>query len=371
MEALRLVPYKAEEAGQFAFYRMPKALFTDPKYRELSDSAKILYGLMLDRMSLSVSHNWLDEDGNVFIRYSYTSITKDLNCGTEKASRLLNELEEIGLIVRRSAAGKASIFYVMNFLKETALKTEAVIPPDPTPSEIEEEESALESTSETEAVVNGRDIDLTLEECETTPVTGLSRDRSTFLTSSINEVASPDPFGNRKGTSSEIEEPPLRKPKTNKTEVNKTDWSKNPIYPSPVCLQSRQMDGSNADTGSVNRRAMQYRQLIRDNLDYDIMMSDRHWTDRDLYDQIFELMCDVVCVPSETVRIAGRDIPYELVKSRFLKLTSSHVQYVIGCLQKNTTKVSNIRAYLLTALYNAPTTMDSYYRAEVNHDMYG
>ena len=116
---------------------------------------------------------------------------------------------------------------------------------------------------------------------------------------------------------------------------------------------------------------MQYRQLIRDNLDYDIMMSDRHWTDRDLYDQIFELMCDVVCVPSETVRIAGRDIPYELVKSRFLKLTSSHVQYVIGCLQKNTTKVSNIRAYLLTALYNAPTTMDSYYRAEVNHDMWG
>jgi hypothetical protein len=371
MEALRLAPYKADEAGQFAFYRMPKVLFTDPKYRELSDSAKILYGLMLDRMSLSVSHNWLDEDGNVFIRYSYASITKDLNCGTEKASRLLNELEEIGLIVRRSAAGKASIFYVMNFMKETPSGTEEVLPPEPTPSEIEEEESAPETTSESEEVVNGRNIDLTLEERKTTPVPGLLRDRSTFPTSSINEVADPDLFGNRKGTPSEIEEPPLRKPKTNKTEVNKTDLSKNLIYPSLVSSQSRQMDGSNADTDSVNRRALQYRQLIRDNLDYDIMMSDRHWADRDLYDQIFELMCDVVCVPAATVRIAGRDVPYELVKSRFLKLHSGHVQYVIDCLQKNTTKISNIRAYLLTALYNAPTTMDSYYRAEVNHDMWG
>jgi len=72
-----------------------------------------------------------------------------------------------------------------------------------------------------------------------------------------------------------------------------------------------------------------------------------------------------------TIRIAGEDYPYNLVKSKFLKLNSTHLEYVIGCMKNNTTKVSNIKAYLTTALYNAPNTINHYYTAEVNHDMYG
>ena len=86
---------------------------------------------------------------------------------------------------------------------------------------------------------------------------------------------------------------------------------------------------------------------------------------------IFQLICEVVCVPAETVRIGGKDYPYALVKSRFLKLNSSHLEYVINCMEKNTSKVANIKAYLITALYNAPSTMRSFYTAEVNHDLYG
>lgn len=81
-------------------------------------------------------------------------------------------------------------------------------------------------------------------------------------------------------------------------------------------------------------------------------------------------MLEAVCTRRPSVRIAGDDIPAAVVKSRFLKLESSHIEYVFECMDKNTTAIANIRTYVLTALYNAPTTIDSYYRAAVNHDLY-
>ena len=111
--------------------------------------------------------------------------------------------------------------------------------------------------------------------------------------------------------------------------------------------------------------------LIKENLSYDFHMEYDQNNDRKIYDELFQIICDIVCVKRKTVKIAGEDYPYSLVKSKFLKLNSSHLQYVMGCMKKNTTKVSNIKAYLITALYNAPNTMSHYYTAEVNHDMYG
>lgn len=93
--------------------------------------------------------------------------------------------------------------------------------------------------------------------------------------------------------------------------------------------------------------------------------------DRELYDELFEIICEVVCVKHKTVRIGGDDYPYELVKSKFLKLNSSHLNYVIGCMKNTTTKITNIKAYMVTTLYNAPSTINHYYQQEVQHDMYG
>ena len=90
-----------------------------------------------------------------------------------------------------------------------------------------------------------------------------------------------------------------------------------------------------------------------------------------MYEEIYETVCDVVCVKRRAIRINGEDYPYELVKSRFLKLNSSHVAYVMDCMKNTDTKITNIRAYLITALYNAPSTMNHYYQQEVQHDMYG
>lgn len=94
------------------------------------------------------------------------------------------------------------------------------------------------------------------------------------------------------------------------------------------------------------------------------------WQERELYEELFDVICEVVCVKRKIIRIAGEDYPYELVKSKFLKLNSGHLEYVIGCMHDTTTKITNIKAYMITALYNAPSTMNHYYQQEVNHDMY-
>ena len=111
-----------------------------------------------------------------------------------------------------------------------------------------------------------------------------------------------------------------------------------------------------------------YREIIHENVEYNFLVQ-RYGAQR--MDETVELMLEVVLSKRPFIRIAGDDFPREVVKSRFLKINSGHLEYVFDCIDRNTTKVGNIKAYLLAALYNAPATMDSYYRAEVNHDLYG
>ena len=108
------------------------------------------------------------------------------------------------------------------------------------------------------------------------------------------------------------------------------------------------------------RERENYRELILENIEYDYLIRN-HPLDRDRLDELVELMVDTVCSHRETIRIAGDDYPAEGVKSRFLKLDSSHIEYVLDRMRENTTYVRNIKKYLLTALYNAPATIGSYY----------
>ncbi len=114
-----------------------------------------------------------------------------------------------------------------------------------------------------------------------------------------------------------------------------------------------------------------YIELIKENIEYEHHMKYDEPQDKELYEELFEVICEVVCVKRKTVRIAGEDYPYELVKSKYLKLNSGHLLYVIGCMKDTATKINNIKAYMVTALYNAPSTMNHYYQQEVQHDMYG
>ena len=111
-----------------------------------------------------------------------------------------------------------------------------------------------------------------------------------------------------------------------------------------------------------------YRELILENIDYDVLASDPR-VDREQLDEIVDLVQETVCSTRSRIRVAGNDYPAEVVRAKLLKLNSEHIRFVMDCLKQNTTRIRKIRQYLLTALFNAPSTMASYYAALVAHDM--
>ncbi len=162
--------------------------------------------------------------------------------------------------------------------------------------------------------------------------------------------------------------PQLNKDKSNpdksKKDLSSTEGS-NPVQSIPQTPRSSDRKGRDR-----MREREGYRELILENIEYDCLIQN-HRLDRDRLDELVELMVDTVCSNREMIRIAGDDYPAEVVKSRFLKLNSSHIEYVLDRMRENTTYVRNIKKYLLAALYNAPATIDSYYTSLVSHDMYG
>ena len=137
-------------------------------------------------------------------------------------------------------------------------------------------------------------------------------------------------------------------------------------FPSPrVREYGTERNGTEAD----NNKAFEiYREIIQENIEYPFML-ERYQYDHDTINGIVDLILETVCTARKTIRIAGDDYPAELVKSKFLKLNSSHIEFVIDCMKKNTTEIRSIKKYMLAVLFNAPSTIDPYYTALVAHDM--
>ena len=111
-----------------------------------------------------------------------------------------------------------------------------------------------------------------------------------------------------------------------------------------------------------------YEEIIKDNIEYDILLQDMKF-DHDRLNEIVDIILETLCTSRKKIRIAGDDYPAELVKSKFMKLNSEHIRFVLDCMQENTTKIRNIKQYLKAVLFNAPSTIDSYYTSLVAHDM--
>ena len=341
-EPLKFDYYYGVEAEQFSFYRVPRLLIKDERFRGLSSDAKLLYGLMLDRMSLSMKNGWLDDENRAYIIYTIDNIREDLGCSKEKAVKVLAELDAskgIGLIEKiRRGLGKPDIIYVKNFV-------------------IQDEGRKEPLNADVSAEVGKTDFKR------------LEKPTSRSQENRLQEVGKTDFSRSEKLTSrgrenqlQEVGESDPNYTNYNQIEKNYTDMS----YTNPI----NQSTGK-ADAIDVMDETSAYMALIRDNLEYEHHIKYGQHGDREMYEEIYETVCDVVCVKRKTIRINGEEYPYELVKSRFLKLNSSHVEYVMGCMRETVTKITNIRAYLITALYNAPSTMSHYYQQEVQHDMYG
>ena len=140
--------------------------------------------------------------------------------------------------------------------------------------------------------------------------------------------------------------------------------------PAPVETERKRKEGKRRRQ-SVNKGEMDaYREMIRENIDYDGFVRERPY-DAGQLDEMVEIMVEAVCSRKETIRVAGNDFPQAVVKSRMLKLDREHIVFVFDCLKENTTQVRNMKQYLLTVLYNAPATIENHYAAQVNHDLYG
>lgn len=339
-EPLKFDYYYGVEAEQFSFYRVPRLLIKDERFRGLSSDAKLLYGLMLDRMALSMKNGWLDDENRAYIIYTIENIREDLGCSKEKAVKVLAELDAgrgIGLVEKiRRGLGKPDIIYVKNFVIPDGSRKE---PPN----------------TDVSTEVGKTDFKRSEKPTSRSQESRLQEVGKTDFKDSDNQTSG--------GRENELQE--VGKPAPNYTDYNNTDMS----YNNPI-NQSGDPEQRN-DKIDVMEDVNAYIELIKQNIEYEHHMKYDKRQDRDLYEELFEVICEVVCVKRKTVRIAGEDYPYELVKSKFLKLNSGHLEYVIGCMHDTVTKITNIKAYMVTALYNAPSTMNHYYQQEVQHDMYG
>ena len=302
--------YGKDDAEQYAFYRIPKRLITGEEFQDVSTEAKLLYGLMLDRLQLSIKNQWLDEQSRVYIIYTIEDIMSDLHCGNQKAVKMLSELEKkVGLIRRRrQGLGKPSLIYVMKF------------------STIRQQSSSESHFSKCDNHTSG---DVKTESQE---------------------------VWNSHGNTTDL----------NQTENNKKD----PINPSGRNVRSADEHVENQDGMDEMDLRQRYKTYFEDKLEVESLKQYYKW-ETGRIDEIVDLCAEVMCSHARTIRIGGEDRPLAVVQSRFMKLDYNHAQYVLECMDENTSDVRNIRAYMLTSLYNAPATIDSYYRAKVNHDMYG
>lgn len=169
----------------------------------------------------------------------------------------------------------------------------------------------------------------------------------------------------------------ITNPQKNKIpDPQSTDSFPFPPYPPAATVSSEAVPSETKGRKRTKRRGMSrgemdaYREMIRENIDYDGFVRERPY-DAGQLDEMVELMVEAVCSRKETIRVAGNDFPQAVVKSRLLKLDSEHIRFVFDCLKENTTQVRNMKQYLLTVLYNAPATIENHYAAQVNHDLYG
>ena len=478
--------YYGNESEQFIFYRIPKLLFTDDRFSELSIEAKVLYGIMLDRMGLSIKNKWFDEQKRVYIVFTVDKIMDLLHCREQKANKLLKDLEEIGLIEkRRNGLGKPNFIYIKNFLGFYKKNDDGMKKTGETPENSEEEtEIAEEIEEETDYFSEQNDENLPK-----------SQNTDTFLTNDTDFSKNPEKteqFSEQKQQNDEnLQQSQMQKcenhnsrnvkitnqelPKSqtiNTLLINDTDFSNtdfndtkkinhtvsinnnqyNPSYPShlsktdemdemdeidtiiysdtekkeeekctidkeleeqlyksnndelpydyPKCLINLQRevaqkklkeqqqkvekmnDTTNTNTEEKPKPKQQFfidkglqeqmcKATILRNINYRFLAeNERTKYNIQLINNMVDIMVSMIISNKTTIRISGEEIPQKMVKERLLKLNSEHITYVLECLNRTKNKIHNIRAYYISALYNAPETIDAYYQAEVNYDMY-
>ena len=358
------------QQDQYTFYRIPKALIKGVRYQHVTMEAKLLYGILLDRMSLSGKNDWCDAGGKVFIIYTVEELMEDFGCSNKTAIKLLRELEQSDLIVRqRQGLGKPSLIYVKHIQQ-----SEPVISKRRLRKQQQQQSGTMYRASSctnnpTERIVDGekesnngqmqRNSDYQIEKRINNQTDNWAdnnhaanqNDGIAFATEyeQNNLQVQPCPV-NRKnsdcghGTFTTLDTENVR---GNKTERSYTERNKK-------------------EEGEAAPRS--WKNIVQEQLEYDWLLESYPHNQSAIQTMVTIIADAMNSDDNAVVKVGGRERRMDDVKEQLLQLDSGHIEYVLEYLQCNTSKVQNVYGYLLTILYNAPLTMDLYYEKLVRHD---
>ena len=335
--------YYGIEADQFAFFRIPKVLIKNEMYKGISNAAKLLYGMLLDRMSLSLKNSWLDENSRVYIYYSVQELCEDLNCSKPTVVKLLAELDSvngIGLIEKkRQGFGKPDRIYVKNFIAQNNTEDQEKVKPEiENKDEKEDVQSKNSQRLKNFTTVNTEDSEVTSPEAEDD--TGNDTQKLKFLTSGSQKVLPPE----------------VKNFYSNNTENNKTDMNNHLSH-----LSSGH---------SINQSSSSEKLFIPLIISHDwTELKEKYPVDADMLDTISSLLTDTLATDKRYLRVCGNNFEADTVKKQLQKLDARHIEYVLANIRISAKPVHNIRAYLLTALYQATLLTDECINAHIRINM--
>ena len=310
----------ADGIDKFTFYRMPKLLFVDDYFSSISCEAKVLYGLLLDRATLSKSNNWIDELGRVYVFFKQTEAMEMLNIKKNKVIAIFKELEDIGLLIRKKLGqGKPTRLYVLDFSSHTD----------------DEEQTSVENNEK--------------------EVKRFEKPTSEIQTSQNDTEKEVKRF--EKPTSKGLKNKPLSSNYINKTEMNKTE---------SIYLSDNANQPTSENTKSINDRLIdRYNNAVnkvKHQIDYGYLVENY---EKSTIDLIVSLIADVY-VDNSSIVVNGRTIFAEQVRNEYSKLTHIHIEFVLESIANTKNRIKNIRTYLQSCLYNAYNTMDIAIDNEIN-----
>lgn len=317
--------YYGVEAEQFTFVRVPKVLFTDKEhFGGLSNEAKLLYGLLLERMSLSRKNNWIDKHNRVYIIFPVEEIEESLDVGHEKALNLLKELDDqsgIGLVKKkRRGLGLPSILYVKNFI-------------------VKREQNA-------DRVPTSRSLENGIQEVGKTDFKKSENQTSENPKNRLLEVRNSD---------------------SNNIDINNTDMSYTYDQSiNPPCSSVQNFSPGDGLIDGIDRNAVE--EEVKKQIDYDCLISYPDSSVVQMAEEIKDLMVDVLCGERSVVS-EGKRVSEETAKAAYRKITFDHVQYVMKSLVSYPDKISRIDRFLTVSLFNSVYTLTNSTFAGFEHDM--
>lgn len=430
------------ESERYQFYRIPKRLVTDDCFNDLSVDAKLAYGLLLDRMELSKKNGWVDEQDHVYVYYKREEFMEDLNCKKDKVTRLISELDQengIGLIERKKIGMATPMrIYIKNFISESVYDPdgEESLKHDKDTDDIatqraqnqkpigRESRSLLGGKSEVYKTENQKSIGRKCRSQLGAKTEGIKTEKNKTeinKTESINlsgkgdivkKVTShsdgrdcksrrenliqysdkdifegagcyereffkndvfkeshslkDDPFGMVVPKEHIPDEKDFFKGNACKRNFSpETDLSKGISAKTDACEKIHPREDTCPREDIVNV----YRDVVKENICYWALENDCSAEDLGYIDDLVDIMSETLALGKGGVKVGGNLLPYHYVKCKLLKVTHEHILYILACLHSHTGEIHNIRSYLLTCLFNAPSTMNSYYSAKVNSSL--